>query len=644
MLIALNALQAELAAPLSRKQAVTLLPMLGFPIDGAEEKGGTVVLDVDITANRGDMMSHRGVARELAAKLGAALKPLDHAPLAEGAPAREIRLEIAQCPVYATATLSLGEGATPETASTFLAALGAGVKQLAAVDASNELLYRYGHPTHAFDADKLWGAITVRFAKAGERLVTLDGVERKLTEEDLIIADESGPIAFGGLMGGEATKVTEATRRVLLESAFFDPRTVRLMARRHALHTDGGQRFGRGADPAMASVARDLLASRLQAWAGATLEASWTVGAVPAKAEPIGICEKMVARMAGEPIGAMEIADLLNRLGCATEIKGDHVFAVPPTWRHDLAISEDLAEEVLRLRGYDQLREALPPVQSEPEPLSPDYLKRQRLARRLANLGFHQTVTLGFISPEMDAVEPGPVGGATNPQSERTLGNPLGVEVSVMRGSLLPSLFGIAWNKNAFRGARKIQLFEIAPRFVSGKDGPKEDMTLGVVLSGVIGGTDPLTPERAFVPDDLVGYLRDLGLRGDQIHVFQTPDADAFGAEVSLGEFPAPEDRIIPQFCPFARFPAVSRDLSLLVPADQRYGPLAEAMRKALPAECSDLRCVDIYRGKGLEPGQQAWLIRMTFQGGRTLTSEEVDGWVAAARSAAEGLGARLRR
>ncbi|HET8714275.1 MAG TPA: phenylalanine--tRNA ligase beta subunit-related protein, partial [Holophagaceae bacterium] len=423
MLVALNALQAELAAPLSREQAVTLLPMLGFPIDGAEDRDGTVVLDVDITANRGDMMSHRGVARDLAAKLGAALAPIPRAALPEGAPAREIRLESTACPVYATAVLRLGTGATPEAAKAFLSLLGASAKGLPAVDASNELLQRYGHSTHAFDADTLQGAITVRRARAGERLVTLDGVERILTAEDLVIADDRGPVALAGVMGGEATKVTEATRRVLLESAFFEPRTVRLMARRHSLHTDASARFGRGADPAMAAVARDLLAARLQAWCGAQLEAAWTAGAVPAPAAPVAVGEAMLARMGGEALPAAEIALNLQRLGCAVEVRGDQVFAGPPSWRHDLSIPEDLAEEVLRLRGYDRLPEALPPVQSEPEPLAAEYRKRQRLARRLAQLGFFQTVTYGFISPEQDAA-------FAEDAEGRTLGNPLGAEYS----------------------------------------------------------------------------------------------------------------------------------------------------------------------------------------------------------------------
>lgn len=633
MLIALNALQAELDAPLSREQATTLLPMLGFPIDGAEEKDGTVVLDVDITANRGDMMSHRGVARDLAAKLGVALKPLGHAPLEESAPALPIRLETMACPVYAAALISLGEGVTPEPTRAFLAAVGIAPKGWPAVDASNELLHRYGHPTHAFDADKLKGGITVRMAMAGERLVTLDGVERKLTVEDLVIADESGPIAFGGLMGGESTKVTESTRRVLLESAWFDPKVVRLMARRHGLHTDGSARFGRGADPAMAPVIRDLFSARMRAWCGAKVEAAWTVGTLSAKPEPIGVCETMAARMGGEAISAAEISQLLRRLGCMTEIKGDHVYAVPPTWRHDLTISEDLAEEVLRLRGYDHLPEALPPVQSEPEPLSPDYLMRQRLARRLANLGFHQTVTYGFVSPEMDSAR------AATPSEGRALGNPLGMEYSVMRGSLLPSLETAA-RHNQRNGAREVRLFELAPAYASTGSGPVASDHLGLVWSGMEGGEDPLTPARPVHPLDMVAIARDLGAADCSV---KDLGEGLFGFELDLASLPAQAERVIPAFRAFSRFPSVARDLSLLVALDQRYGPMADAMRKALPGECSDLRCVDIYQGKGLEPGRQAWLVRMTFQADRTLTSEEVDGWVKQALSAAEGMGARIR-
>ena len=161
-----------------------------------------------------------------------------------------------------------------------------------------------GHPTHAFDADTHPGrASSCAGRRPGEKLVTLDGVERTLTAQDLVIADEAGAIALAGVMGGDSTKVTAATRRVLLESAYFDPRTVRATAHRHNLHTDASHRFGRGADPAMAQVARDLLVQRLQAWAGARLVGAWTAGAVPACGQAHPVCQEPCwTRVAGEPL------------------------------------------------------------------------------------------------------------------------------------------------------------------------------------------------------------------------------------------------------------------------------------------------------------------------------------------------------
>lgn len=630
MLTALDALNALLPRAVSQAEASALLPMLGFPIDGAEAKDGTVVLDVDITANRGDVMSHRGVARELAAKLGLALAPLP-APAASGRVLREIRLEAAACPLYATAVLTLGASqGTPAEVVRFLGLLGASAKQLPAVDASNELLHRFGHPTHAFDADKLQGAITVRWAKAGETLVTLDGVARTLTAEDLVIADEAGPVALAGVMGGDASKVTAATTRVLLESAYFDPKTVRLMARRHNLHTDASHRFGRGADPAMAEVARDLLAQRLQDWAGATLESAWTVGAVPAPPAPIRMPGTLLDRCAGEALDLGEAQSLLERLGCAVAREDGALSVVPPCWRHDLAIPEDAAEEVLRLRGFDRLPAALPPVDSDPEPLDPGLALRQELARRLAHLGFHQTVTYGFIGPDEDAPF------ADSPAEARALGNPLGLEYSVMRSSLLPSLRATA-EANLRQGAREARLFEIAPSY---RAGLAARMDLAVVWGGTRGGTDPLTPARPVKADDLRGIAADLGAAGAQVREL----ADGlFGLEIPLEALPLPEARIIPKFSPFSRHPAVERDLSLLVDLGQRHADLVAAVRGALPPELQSVGCVDVFRHKSLPAGKQAWLLRFRFQADRTLTGEEVEGWMKAALAAAEGCGAQLR-
>lgn len=645
MLILLSSLQDEFDNSAPSLDAVRdRLPMLGFPIDGLAKVGEDRVLEVDITANRGDVMSHRGLARDLAAGLGLSLTPLEVPPQTEGAPSREIRLEAAACPLYATAELSLGGGATPEDAKRFLAALGLTPKGLPAVDASNELLHRYGHPTHAFDADKVRGAVRVRWAKAGETLVTLDGVARTLTTEDLVIADDAGPMAMAGVMGGEPTKVTETTTRVLLEAAYFDPKVVRLMARRHGLHSDASHRFGRGADPFMPRVARDLLVARLQAWANATVQAVWTVGQEPPTASAIALSGSLLNRIAGEPLALGEAELLLGRLGCSVEAQPEGLRAVPPSWRHDLAIPEDLAEEVLRLRGYDRLKSVLPPLDADPEPLQSTVLLAQSLAKRMAHLGFFQTVTYGFISPEADAEF------ASTPGAGRCLGNPLGHEYSVMRGSLLPSLRAAA-ELNLRQGAKQIRLFEIAPVYQSTRQGPAARLVLGIIWGGTLEGRAPLGTEqaraRAVHPADLLGIVRGLGNPEAAIHDL---GEGLLGTEVAVEALPPLESRIIPDFGQrmqhFSRIQPVERDLSLLVALDQDFQALQAAMAATLPGDSlvEPPRLVEIYRHKSLPAGRQAWLYRFTWRHPeRTLTREEVDGWMQGALGAARSLGAELR-
>lgn len=641
------ALAAELpaVAELAIRQLAETLASLGFPVDAIEQRPGTEVLDVDITANRGDAMSHRGLARDLAARLQQPLTPLAPPPVVEGEARIPVHLPASACPLYATALLTLGEGRTPEPVQAFLLALGSTPKLLPAVDASNELLHRYGHPTHAFDADRIQGAVSVRMARAGETLVTLDGIERKLTMEDLVIADEGGPIALAGVMGGEGTKVTESTRRVLLESAWFEPRVVRAAAHRHGLHTDASQRFGRGADPAMAPVARDLLVQRLQAWAGATLEGAWTVGTLPPPPAPVDLPKELLARVAGEPLLLAEAAKALKALGCAVEAEPGHLRVQPPTWRHDLVIPEDLAEEVLRLRGYEHLPSVLPPLEGPPQPHATDYLHRQAVARRLAHLGFHQTVTYGFVSPEMDVASPGPQGAeAPDDQAARTLANPLGQEYSILRRSLIPSLMEVA-QRNLQQGQREVRLFEIAPTYRGWPEGPKGDWTVALLWAGERWDADPEAKATLVKAKHLHGVLEDLAIPGADRKVRTYGDESVLVAELPLGSFRRPDERIIPTYTPQSRFPAVERDLSLVVDQNLPWQAMAETVRAALKASALvALTCADLYQGKGLEPGTKAWLLRLTFQAmDRTLVGSEVDGWVAGALAAAESLGARLR-
>lgn len=404
------------------------------------------------------------------------------------------------------------------------------------------------------------------------------------------------------------------------------------MARRHGLHTDASHRFGRGADPAMAAVARDFLAQRLMDWAGATLVAAWSVGALPAAATAIRLPLAMLDRIAGESVDPAEAEALLIRLGCTVSREAAALEAVPPSWRHDLAIPEDLAEEVLRLRGYDRIGSALPSVDADPEPLAPALRKAAAASRRLAHLGFFQTVTYGFIGPDEDAA----FAAAGNPAEARTLGNPLGQEYSVMRSSLLPSLRAAAVH-NRRQGQKEVRLFEIAPAYAGGLSGVP---SLAVVWGGTQGGEDWLTSGRPVQAADLRGIAQALGASAEVRDLGE----GLFAFEVPLAALPAPADRIIPTFQGFSRFPAVERDLSLVVDLGRPFGDLARAMTAVLPEELRHLGVVDVYKGKGMAPGTQALLVRFRFQhASRTLTSEEVDGWMRAALQAAEGVGAALR-
>jgi phenylalanyl-tRNA synthetase beta chain len=361
----------------------------------------------------------------------------------------------------------------------------------------------------------------------------------------------------------------------------------------------------------------------------------------------------MLDRVAGYPIDHGAACDHLRRLGCGLRETADGLSVQSPSWRHDLALPDDFAEEVLRLNGYESIPSVLPPLDCAPVALAPDYLKRRKLALRLANLGFFQTVTLGFT----DAQESRDGHGIGDRPELRTLKNPLGEDFSVMRGTLLRDLARIA-RLNLERGAREVRFFEIAPVFEAHPGRPMtETWTLGLVWGGELGGEDPLSPVRHMGEPEgqsfLIGVLQAIGVPETAIRAFKRwrvsgwegKDQGGWQFEIPLAAIPFETERIIPQFAPFSRFPVVERDLSLLVALGQPYDDLRGAVAAALAnVPLAELKCVDVFRHKNLPPGRQAWLFRLRFQAAdRTLTGEEVDGWMARALTAAESLGARLR-
>ena len=324
-----------------------------------------------------------------------------------------------------------------------------------AADASNYTLWEMGHPTHAFDLDLLEGGkLIIRRAFTGEKLKTLDGVERTLSPDDLVIADANKPVALAGVMGGFDTMITEKTKNVLIESAWFDPVAIRKSSRRHGLHTDASHRFERGADFGATSLACARVAQRILESAGGQLQGGEmdVIGRQLDQA-PVALRPSQVQRILGEALSVEEIVRILRRLGFELVPEpGEEVefTAHIPSWRLDIEREIDLIEEIARLHGYDKFANTLPAYTGAVID-RPDARKDQKLRSSMLALGYNETISLTFISHE-DAERFG-----ESPVIE--LENPLSEEASVMRTSLVPGMLNmLAYNLN--RGSNEVRLFE----------------------------------------------------------------------------------------------------------------------------------------------------------------------------------------
>jgi phenylalanyl-tRNA synthetase beta chain len=467
------------------------LTMHGIAVEGISGEGKETVYEVEFTANRPDAMNHYGVARECSAIYDVDLKEIkvptfgsakDGAPSGSSeTPTFPIVIEDASGCARYTARLIRGVkiGASSEGVMKRLES----VEQRSinnAADASNYVLWEMGHPTHAFDLDKLEGGkIIVRRAKEGEVLRTLDGVERKLSREDLVIADAVKPVALAGVMGGFDSMITEFTTNVLIESAWFDPGSVRKTAKRHGLHTDASHRFERGADYAATPLACDRVSQLILESAGGQLEGG-IIDAVARKVSiaPVTLHQSEVKRILGEDIPDVGIERILRRLGfglipgraAATSASlgaaaatggtgGTHAAIAEevadwtvriPTWRLDVEREVDVIEEIARVWGYDKFPNTLPEFAGAVEDL-PDAAKDAKVRSTLLALGYDEAMSLTFI-PKADAQ-------AFTGAAPVEIANPLSEEAAFMRPSLVPGMLDmLAYNLN--RDTSEVRLFE----------------------------------------------------------------------------------------------------------------------------------------------------------------------------------------
>jgi phenylalanyl-tRNA synthetase beta chain len=624
-----------------------------------------VVWELNVTPNRADALSHWGVARELAAVLGVKAKGVKaRAPEKGGEFTAEVENRDPRgCPLY-TARVIRGVKVGPSPLAVRLRLERCGMRSINnVVDATNLALLELGQPLHAFDLGKLAGGkIVVRRASAGEPLVLLDGKERLLTVDDLVIADAERPVALAGVMGGANSEVSAATVDLLLESAYFDPVAVRKSSKRHGLHTEASHRFERAVDPAAVETALDRCAQLIVELAGGKIDKGVRREGpgVPAP-EAIRLRPARIRQILGIDVTAVESKELLKRLGCKISSEGKETVVVPPTWRGDLTQEIDLIEEIVRLYGYDRVPAAAPVAQLDAAP-APIWDRRQTARVWMEDAGFNETVTYSFISPEWWQTLQ-----LAGRRAERVpVGNPLTVEQSVMRTSLLPSLLEAAAG-NIRRGNLALRLFDLSRVFFAG-DPPAEPEHLGGVVFGPWDDSVWAGQGRGADFYDLKGVIEGLVRRLGAQARFE-PAAEPFlhpgvaarvlvnGREAGWAgalhpavlrklDLPAglafelafdaltPPARAAVQ-AP-SRFPGVSRDVAFLVDAAVTVGAVEDALQSAAPAVLESIALFDVYAGESLG-GRKNLAYHLRFQApDRTLVDTEVDTAVAAMVKAVE--------
>ena len=665
------------------------LTRAGLALESIEGEGEQAVLELEITTNRVDAMNHYGVARECAAIYDLELKPIKaRLPATKDKAKFAIQIEDREGCARYTARIVRGVAIKPSPAhiAKRLEMMGARPINNAA-DATNYNLMEMGHPTHAFDLDLLEGGrIIVRWAKEGERLKTLDGVERKLSAEDLVIADGKRAVAIAGVIGGFDTMITERTKNVLIESAWFDPVTVRKTARRHGLHTDASHRFERGADFAATPVACARVAQLILETGGGTLEGGEIDAIARRIARPaVWLRHSQIKRILGQQIPEREVRRILDRLGFKTTPsrgpkraarKGKKAAAEPglmvelPTWRLDVEREIDLIEEIARIYGYDRFPNTLPAFSGAVVEL-PDTEKDARLRASLLALGYNEAISLSFISrAEAEAFS------SAKPVE---LANPISEEATTMRTSLVPGMLGmLAWNLN--RGTETVRLFESGN--VYGLAGTKAEERKTLCL-GATGQARPATPHeapRAYGFFDLKGDVETLleafahanlsceAQAGDGYHPGRSARAmlggatvarfgqihpaiaaarklrrDVFIAEVHLDQL-YPQALREPRYQAIPRFPAVDRDFSFFFDDAIAFEQVRSAIAALGLKELAGVRPADLLRGGSVPAGRYSMLVRATFQSSeRTLRDNEVAGWSAKIVQALQGLGGTLR-
>ncbi|APX93139.1 phenylalanine--tRNA ligase subunit beta [Halomonas sp. 1513] len=615
-------------------------------------------IEVDLTPNRGDCLSVLGMAREVGVLNRLALE----GPALGAVPAAHdqvFAIDVAdpeRCPRYLGRVIK-GVDVGADTPLWMVERLRrSGVRSIdAVVDVTNYVMLELGQPLHAFDLANLDARIEVRLARHGERLVLLDGQHIDLRDDTLVIADARGPLAIAGVMGGELSGVGPSTRDIFLESAFFSQLAVAGQARSYGLHTDASHRFERGVDPALAARAAEratqLLLDIVGGEAGPLVEVA-SAAHLPGERR-VALRAERLEQALGKRLESDEVVEILERLGMRVDTQADGWAAQVPSWRFDIAIEEDLIEELARIHGYNRLPARRPAARLA---LRADHEAQQplaRLRRQLVARGYQEAISYSFVAPELQQ--------ALHPEARSPrLANPISSDMAVMRYSLFPGLIK-ALQHNLNRQQSRVRLFETGLVFRGELDDLEQTAMVGALVCGPrepegwAGGRDKVD----FY--DLKGDLESLiALGGDlaawrfepaehsALHPGQTAQVfhrgeavgwigtlhpavrSALGLKVDALLFEVRQEALtrgmLPSFAPLSRYPEVRRDLALLVDEELPLQALLDSLREQAGEWLTELKLFDVYHGQGVPEGYKSLALGLTWQHpSRTLNDDEIN-------------------
>lgn len=672
MLVSYNWLRELTGTKLDPQEVRERLTSVGLAIDAVEACNDDYVLDVEVPSNRGDCLSHIGIARELAViERSKVQSPKSQVPNTEGEIGKFTAVEILDpdlCPRYAARIVrGVKIAPSPDWLVKKLEAIGQRPINNVA-DITNFVLHELGQPLHAFDLAKLTEhRIVVRRAAKDEIIKTLDGVERKLDGEMLVIADAKRPVAVAGVMGGEDSEISNTTTEVLIESAYFNPASVRRTARLLGLHTEASHRFERGTDPEGVLSAQERCVALICEIAGGVATGDpLDVYALRVGQKSAGLRPARVEALTGLQVETAEMLRILSALGFELFNESSaHLIVNIPTWRHDVAIEEDLIEEVARHTGFDKIKTELPPASLAGEYHSSERRKRA-LRRALSALGYNEAISFSFIDAALDdQFELIPAFAADSDPAEKfvTLRNPIIEDWTRMRPTLLPGLLN-AVRHNLNQGTRDVSLFELGRVFRAVAPGElpneREALTLaatgGMLEAGQAGVSrdfdfydlkgaletarealklPPLDYRAAEVRHLRAGQVAAVSINGTRIgsigrlaeaaaglHKFRQP---VFVAEIDLTALLEIEELPV-RYARLPRFPAIVRDVSLLVDRKITVAELILAATAEKVDNNAGVEFVGFYEGEGIPEGKRSVTLRFEYRASdRTLRDEEVD-------------------